>query len=299
VEREPKRPATKTVLPPLPRLGQLGFLRSLLTLGCLWLPLILLDSASGQGVGATVAKLGYLILGVVWLIQLLRRLEDAGYPLLGRGLSLLLLVVIARGLRLFSFLHRSQDPFELYSELARFLPKSPAWTGHTNGYEILGLFLVVQAPLAALPSKLRSYEPPPRRENKYGKQLAEWRKKHKPFLVGRFAFLRRLLVIAVLWLPLIYIDSVSKGGIGTWSARFGYFVLTYAWLINSRGRFEDVGWSSLPDHWQYCLVVSVATLMPLAIHWVDGYGALAIFVLIQIPIAFPGSKPNLPDSATS
>ena len=46
---------------------------------------------------------------------------------------------------------------------------------------------------------------------------------------------------------------------------------------------------------QYFLVVSVASLMPLAVHWVNGYGALAIFVLIQTPIALLLSKPRPDD----
>lgn len=43
-----KASAEKDVFPPLPRVGPVGFLRSLLTLACLWLPMILLDDASGR-----------------------------------------------------------------------------------------------------------------------------------------------------------------------------------------------------------------------------------------------------------
>jgi len=174
------------------------------------------------------------------------------------------------------------------------MPTLPRWVSHINKYEMLALFLLIQAPFALLPTSPRIYNlaPSRRRENKYAKQLVEWRKTHKPFLVDRFAFLRRLLVIAVLWSPLIYVDGVSSGGVGTWIARLGYSVLTFAWLMNSDGRFKDAGWRGPTGHWQYCVVVSVATLMPLAVHWVNGYQALAVFVVVQIPIVFPKSKPS-------
>lgn len=297
VEHEVTKSAAKSVFPPLPRLGPIGFLRSLLTLGCLWLPLIFLRSSSQLGVKVWMARIGYLILALVWLIQILRRLEDAGYPLLGRAFTLTVGLLMTRALRPLSW-GPSRGSFDPNNGLMRFMPTLPPWINLINGYEMLSLFLLIQTPLALLPSKPRQHEPPPRRKNKYGKQLVEWRKTHEPFLVDRFAFLRRLLVIATLWLPLIYVDSVSDGRIGTWIARLGYFVLTFAWLMNSDGRLKDAG-RGPADHWQYCLVISVAALMPLAVHWVNGYEALAIFVLIQIPIVFPKSKRGVPDSAPS
>lgn len=296
--REVKESAAKHIFPPLPRLGPIGFLRSLLTVGCLWFPLILFESRSGRAPWVWVAWIGYLILGLIWLIQWVRRMEDAGYRLLGRGFGFLLGLLLTRTFRLFSFRHSSKGHFDPYDDLARFIPALPLWLRHFNGYEMLALFLLVQSPLALLPSRPRALEPPPsrKRENKYAKQLSEWQKTHKPFLVGRFAFLRRLSVIAVLWVPLIYMDGFSNGGVGTWIARFGYLVLTYAWLMNSDGRLKEAGWRPL-DSWQYQLVIGVATLMPLALHWVNGYGALALFVSVQIPTALLKGKQSSPDPA--
>jgi hypothetical protein len=57
--------------------GPVGFLRSLLTLTCLWLPMILLDIKSDGTSWVWLARLGYLVLSIVWLIRLLGRLADA------------------------------------------------------------------------------------------------------------------------------------------------------------------------------------------------------------------------------
>jgi hypothetical protein len=104
--------------------------------------------------------------------------------------------------------------------------------------------------------------------------------------------LRRVLVIAFICAPLVYMDGASNHEIGTWIARIGYFILSFAWIMNVTGRFDDAGWTRMWCGSQYILVVSVASLMPLAVHWVSGYGALAIFVLIQTPMAFLRSKPR-------
>ena len=167
------------------------------------------------------------------------------------------------------------------------------WLKFINGYEMLAVFLLVQVPLALFPSKLGSGKPAQQTiESKFGKLLAERRSTGKRFLVGPFAFLRRLLVLAFLGGPLIYLDGVSNGGIGSWSARLGYFILIYAWMMNSYGRFKDAGWTEGWYGAQYWLVVSVVSLMPFAVHWVNGYGALVIFVLIQTPTALLRSKPK-------
>ncbi|MGA2276566.1 MAG: hypothetical protein ABSG00_03100, partial [Terracidiphilus sp.] len=50
----------------LPLVNRIGFLRSLITLACLWLPLIWLENLSGNHLGAWLARLCYCILCVVW-----------------------------------------------------------------------------------------------------------------------------------------------------------------------------------------------------------------------------------------
>ena len=75
-----------------------------------------------------------------------------------------------------------------------------------------------------------------------------------------------------------------------WIARLGYFILAYSWMMNADGRFEDAGWGFNWEGKQYILAVSVATLMPLAVHWISGYEALVLFVFIQIPTVFLKSK---------
>ena len=284
------------------KVSPIGFLRTLLTIGCLWLPLIWLDS-SGLEIRVWTARLGYFILGTVWLTKVVARLEDAGWsPHIGRGYLIAISVLLTGILRRFLGAgHSSQSYGFPFADAEHFASMLPLWLKPINGYEMLVLFLLIQVPLAFLPSKPRPARPQDREHR--NKRITTWYGKDmKPLLVSPFAFLRRLFVIALLWVPLIYMDGASNGEIGTWVARVGYFILSYAWLMNADGRFEDAGWGFNWEGKQYCLVVSVASLMPLAVHWVNGYGALAIFVLIQTPTALLRSKrvpERLPESSPS
>jgi hypothetical protein len=112
----------------------------------------------------------------------------------------------------------------------------------------------------------------------------------KSSLCGPFEYLRILMVITCFWIPLIYLDNVSGGSVGSWIARIGYLILGCFWLFFANGRIEDAGWSHSQYPAQFALVVSVVSLMPFAVYWVNGYGALAIFVLIQTPTALLRSK---------
>lgn len=286
--------ASKPAPPKLRRVGPISFLRSLLTIACLWFPLILLDVSSVQGTGVWIARLGYFMLGVIWLTKLLGRLEDADrLSTSWLGYFVVAAVLLIRVIRRIGGMGQPSQLYDFFisSDATRVAFSWMPWLKFVNGYEMLALFLLIQIPLAFFPSKPDDkLASPQKTESKYGKLLAERRRTRKRFLVAPFAFLRRLSVLAFLWAALIYLDGVSDGGTGTWIARFGYFILAYAWLMNSQGRFEDGG---LPHDWygaQYCLVVSVVSLMPLAVHWVNSYGALAIFVLIQVPLLFLKSK---------
>jgi hypothetical protein len=273
------------------KLSPIGFLRTLLTIGCLGFPMILLDNASGQGSGVWIARLGYFILGIVWLTKISDRLEDAGWSLhIGRGFLIVVGAFLIGILRRLEVACQSSQSYWFSSACGmHFAPMLPPWLQFINEYEIFALFLLIQVPLALLPSKPRSASPQDReRRNRI---ITKWHGKEvMPILAGPFAFLCRLLLIALLWVPLIYMDGASNRKTGTWIARLGYFILAYAWMMNADGRFEDAGWGFNWEGKQYALVVSVASLMPLAVHWVNGYGALAIFVLIQIPTVFLRSK---------
>jgi hypothetical protein len=169
----------------------------------------------------------------------------------------------------------------------------------TNNYEILASFLLIQIPFALLPTKPRPeyLAAPQYPKSRVGKQLGKFQKhieerrkrlKRKP--LGALPLLGAILFVGVLWLPLIYMDSASSGGIGTWLSRIGYVILGCIWVGCVDARIQDTGSGRPADLWQFCLVVAVASLMPLGLHWVSGYGAFAIFVLLQIPLTFLPSK---------
>jgi hypothetical protein len=203
-----------------------GFLHSLLTIACLWLPLICLEDASGQGAGVWIARFGYSILSIVWFFNVLGRLDDAGrlprerYGYIATGF--VLLISMLRQWHWFSF-----------SNAAHIASMLLPWLKLINGYEKLALFLLIQVPLALLPSKPRPDEPAPLQkvENKYAKGLGKRRKVAKPYPVGPFEYLCIQLVFACLCLPLIYIDDVSGGSVGSWIARLGYAILGFFWLL--------------------------------------------------------------------
>lgn len=249
-------------------IGPVGFLRSLLTFACVALPLIWLENLFGRGIGALPAHLGYGVLYFVWVFKVFGRFADSG-----------------RSSNWYWF------PFCIAVSIASALP---LWLKLINRYETLALFLLIQVPLSLLPSKPRPQAPdrPESLGDKYKKRHAKQGAGAEPFLVGTFAFMLRLLVIVCLWAVLVYMESGSHDEVVVWVARCGYFILGVAWMVNANGRLQDAGWAHSWYPSQYFLVVSVASLMPLAVHWVNGYEALTIFALIQTPTALLRSKPK-------
>jgi hypothetical protein len=106
-----------------------------------------------------------------------------------------------------------------------------------------------------------------------------------------YAFLVVLIILAGLWLPLIYLGDISGHGAGIWGARIGYAILGFFWFGLAASRFKDAG---LPYGrlYLYMFAVSTVSLMPLMFNFTNGYESLGIFVLIQIPIALLRSKPS-------
>jgi hypothetical protein len=263
--RRRKASAPQTISPRLP-IGPIGFLRTLLTFACLALPLIWLQNSYGPGIGALVPHLGYGILYFVWIFKVLGRFADSG-----RSSTLYWL------------------PFCLAVSAAAALP---LWFGVINRYEALALFLVLQSPLALLPGVPRLKEPTPAQlvERDYKRRLAREGKNTEPNRMGPLPFLCGVLIIATLCALLVYMQSGSRDPIIRWFTRCSYFVLACAWLMTAAARFSDAGWDVEWRDTQYGLVIIVASLMPLAVRWVNAYGALAIFVLIQVPTVFLRSK---------
>lgn len=252
--------------------GQLSFARSLLTLAFLWIPLIWLANSSGWVLGVWVARFGYSILAIVWFFKFLGRLADAGklprarYGYLAIGGALLI--------GLLSHVTWREGP--IVSNIASI---ASGWLKGFNGDEMLALFVAIQIPLILSVSKSeRSVDKAPKREK------AE--KTNELACSGPLEFFRILLVLSCAFIPLIYMDHSSGGNTGSWIARVGYLVVGCFWLIFSNGRLEDAGWGHNSYPTQYFLVVCILSLMPLAYKWVNAYGAVAIFFLIQVPTVF-------------
>jgi uncharacterized membrane protein YhaH (DUF805 family) len=288
LDDEKVEPPTRT-FPERLMLGPIEFLRSLLTIGCLWLPLIWLEDTFTDDLGLLIARAGYFVLGFVWLINTIRRFEDAGRSSQWYGLFYLSIPIVAM---------------------------VPLWLRLINGYESLLLFVLIQLPLAMLRSKRNSAAlmvaesvgsealmNAETKDQEIDRQPTKTKKMRQVRPISPKGFFVTLLVIFCFWSLMIYLDDASGHGVGSWIAWIGYVVLVFTWFGNVARRLKDAGWAHglLPA--QYCIVVLVATLMPHAFHWVTGYGALAIFVLIQIPIVFLPSKPRpeepLPESSVS
>jgi hypothetical protein len=278
-----------------PRLlvSQVGFLRGLLTVACIWLPLIRLEEVSAHGTGAWIARMGYFLLGVACFVRVLGRLEDAGrLPRPRYGFLLIGLVLLARVLRRSGPIANPTDRYAfLFSAAASVASMLHPWLSLITGYEALALFVLIQIPLALLPSKpgLASSERP-REEG--SKKRAPAAKTNELALCGPLEYLRIITVIACLWVPLIYMDHAFAGSVGSWIARFGYFVLGLFWLTFANGRLDDAGWGHSWYPPQFALVVCVASLLPFAVHWINAYEVLVIFVLIQTPTVMLRSKPK-------
>jgi uncharacterized membrane protein YhaH (DUF805 family) len=237
-----------------------------------------LEDTSADDLGSLVARAGYFVLGVVWLINTIRRFEDAG---------------------------RSSQWYGLLYFSMPIVSMVPLWLKLINGYESLLLFVLIQLPFAMLRSKPKSAEPvveeavgsealmdAETKDHEIDRQPTQTQKRRRVRPISPKGFLVTLLVIACLWSLMIYLDGASGGGIGSWIAWIGYMLLVFSWFGNVARRLKDAGWAHgiLPA--QYCIVILVATLMPHAVHWVNGYEALAIFVLIQIPTVLLPSKPR-------
>jgi hypothetical protein len=278
--------------PSLPLVDQVGFLRSLLTLVCLWLPLIWLDDSSRSQLGAWFARPCYATLSVVWAVKVIGRLEDAGKaPNVRKGLLVIFFVLSVELIRRIEapILTQWWQSFPVFNNAAGF----SLWLSHLNGYEKLGLFLLIQIPLACLPSirtPTTSFSERPD-ASRNSELQAKTGSTNVLALCGPFEYLRILLVIGGACVPFIYMDSTSNGGAGSWIARFAYAVLVFFWLTFAHGRLKDAGLAHSEYPAQYFLVVTVAALMPLVLHWVNRFGALAIFVTIQTPTAFLKSVP--------
>lgn len=248
-------------------IGPVSFLRTLLTFTCFALPLIWLEKSYGSHLSTIVAHLGYGVMYFIWVFKVVGRFADSGRSSNVYWLPFCVAVSVASAL--------------------------PFWFGLINRYETLVLFLLIQIPMAFLPSvPLRKA---PTRQKRWGKEYDERidrkRAEAGPLLVGQVAFLVALCGIACVWLLLIYIQNMSGDLIVRWGVRLGYCVLCLAWLMSVTGRFADAGW----DHdWiteQFCLVVGVTCVMPFAVHWINGYEMPALFVLVQTPASLLRSRP--------
>lgn len=253
-------------VPPGLYTGPIGFLRTLLTFGCLGLPLIWMKTLH-RGHWPVVGDLGLGVLFLIWLLKVLGRFADGG--------------------------HTSNWYWFPFCVSAWACASLPLRYKIINPYEALAIFLLVQTPLALL--KTKPGQERPVRKQRWGEASRERLLRRKPnaeksLMIRPRTFLCGLLLIALFWILLIYAQAVLGRGSGRWIEWCGYCILGFVWFMVVSGRILDAGWGTEWRSQQFILVVAVASLMPLAVHWVSGYGALAIFVLVQLPIAFQRTR---------
>lgn len=248
-------------------IGPIGFLRCLLALACIWFPLIYLDVSSTDSLQTLVAHLGYLFLGILWIFVVISRLEDTGYSSEWTLISYLLIVPTA-----------CLAPMSLWG---------------FNSYESLGIFLLIQLPIALLPGDAARRETgrQERFEENEKRRLSR-RINRKILLVGRYKFLWNILILACLWGVLMKIEDASVDGVGVFVASLGYLALASVWMMQAHCRFEDAGKANNFNTTQYLLTVSFLTFMPQAFSWINRYEAIALFVIVQVPTVLMRSAPK-------
>lgn len=243
-----------------------GFLRGLLTVACLSIPLIWLrQTFFWKNLTLVLAgDIGLGLLNLVWIFQIVGRFGDAG--------------------RYSNFL------WFPYCVVSALVYPFPGRSRFLSRYEALALFLLLQVPLAFMRSKPRlaqSVSP-----KSAGQRYRERRLRDgaEDFRVRPVAFLIGIAVISSLFALLIYMRASSDDVAILWCARFGYAILCVVWIMILTGRFTDAGLSADWYPFQYCLVVCTITLMPVAFHWVNLHEAVGLFALIQTPVALLPSK---------
>jgi hypothetical protein len=240
--------------------GPVSYLRSLLTITCLYLPLMWLHQSFGRGIAAVVDDLGYAALYLVWVYKVVGRFADSG-----------------RSSNWYWF------PFCIASTVVLIIP---VWLKLLNRYEALVLFMSVQVALVLLESKPRTAESvqvksagQKYRERRISEGAEDLQVSAFPFVVGVFT-------ITSLFVLLQYMAKSFGNAGGGWPVYSCYFVLFVGWMVVTTGRFSDAGWAVDWYPSQFCLVVSVVSVMPLVFHLMSSNRAALIFASIQIPLAF-------------
>ena len=103
-------------------------------------------------------------------------------------------------------------------------------------------------------------------------------------LIGPIGFLRSLLALACVWVPLIYLDVTSTDSLQRLVAHLGYLFVGILWIFVVISRLEDTGYSSEWTLISYLLIISTACLAPMSLWGFNGYESLGIFLLIQLPM---------------
>jgi hypothetical protein len=257
--RERKKPLFNSAL--FKQIGRLTFLLSsvFVALLCGGAQLLVQAHPDSDRV-ANAAKLGVALVGVFWVRSLERRLMDARLPRWCFWPYFLAVVAACVGAH------------------ARGILDTP---------ETLVLFVLIQIPTALFPSKPAPAQRLSQSEVQTGASGRPFPEYNRP--IGRIQFLLRVLLIAALYCALLQLARGAGPGVVAWEMRVGIVLFAFVWIYSVEGRVLDAGlprWLSIP----YCVILPGLCVLPHLLKIVNVQIALALFVVLQIPTIFFGSR---------
>jgi hypothetical protein len=245
--------------------GRLLFLLRLLLLAAFWAALFHLQGTAGCGLALWELRLGLVIVLFVWIYNVEGRLLDAGLP---RSISI---------------------PYCLIVPGACLLP---VWFRVIDLPLALALFVILQIPEVFFHSKAIVAAPLPQVVNLEEKQSSRSSLKSKPVHkiepIGSFEFAVYILLIAGLSSALFLLRSDVVGGVRAWgwdAVLDAVSLLILAlWIVSVKGRLKAA--DRTRSYIDLCSIVIIPCLLLFAYSVISFSQALALFVILQIPIVF-------------
>jgi hypothetical protein len=109
-------------------------------------------------------------------------------------------------------------------------------------------------------------------------------------------FICRVLVLSALYVGVVQLTIELGGRAPQFVMDALRFIPMFLWVQDLEGRFRDAGWPRW-TMWPFFLITSFGCIALHLYHVLNGPAALALFILLQVPLALIKSRaesPNLP-----